>query len=184
MFKKSLIAALFAIGSLHGVSASAAPATAAAAVALTASAPDSPLTVVLSVKKIVIKDKKEVRIDADNAAPGDVLEYRADYKNVGTVALSKAVVTLPVPMHTTFIEGSSQPAGATASNRNAITVFMSPPLLQQAPGDAIGALRWTVAKLAPGQTATVSARVRVDALQAAETPTPPVSSGKSADGKK
>ncbi|HEY4072354.1 MAG TPA: hypothetical protein VGM52_04545 [Herbaspirillum sp.] len=184
MFKKSLIAALLAIGSLHGIPATAAPVIGTAAAALTASAPDSPLTVVLSVKKIIVKDKKEVRIDADNAAPGDVLEYRADYKNVGTVALSKAVVTLPMPMHTTLVEGSSQPAGATASNRNAITMFTSPLLLPQAPGDAIGALRWTVAKLAPGQTATVSARVRVDALQAAEAPATPVSPGNSAGGKK
>jgi len=35
-------------------------------------------------------------------------------------------------------------------------------LLPQEPGDAIGALRWNVVKLTPGQTAAVSARVRVD----------------------
>jgi hypothetical protein len=73
-------------------------------------------------------------------------------------------------MHTTFIEGSSQPAGVTASNRNAITVFMSPALLPQEQGDAIGALRWNVVKLTPGQTAAVSARVRVDEVTPAAQP--------------
>ncbi|HWZ48851.1 MAG TPA: hypothetical protein VNX00_11620 [Herbaspirillum sp.] len=171
MFKKSLIAAVLAIGGLHGISATAAPAIATASAApLTAAAPDSPLTVVLTVKKIIIKDDKEQRVDASDAAPGDVLEYRAEYKNVGATALNKAAITLPMPMHTTFIEGSAQPAGVTASNRSAITVFMSPALLPQTPDDSIGALRWNVIKLMPGQTAAVSARVRIDEMTLAAQP--------------
>jgi uncharacterized repeat protein (TIGR01451 family) len=169
MLKKSLIAALFTIGGLHGVSAiaaSAAPLAPVTPVTPLAAKQASPLSVELTVKKIILKDEKELRADAANAAPGDVLEYRAEYKNIGAVTLSKALLTLPLPDHTTYIDGSAYPAGMTASNRNAIADFKSPPLLQQAPGDAIGALRWATNKLTPGQTVTVSMRVRVNAADA------------------
>jgi uncharacterized repeat protein (TIGR01451 family) len=160
MLKKSVIAALLAIAGFQGVLAIAA--TTPAAAPLAEAAAKSPLTVQLSVKKIVIKDDKEVLIDAANAAPGDILEYRAEYNNIGSTAINKAALTLPLPLHTTYIDGSALPVAVTASNRSAIADFKSPPLLPQTPDDAIGALRWAVADLAPGKSAVVKARVRID----------------------
>jgi len=79
MFKKSLIAALLAIGGLHGISATAAPAIASPSAApLNGSRTGFAVDCCVVVKKIVIKDKKEQRVDASDAAPGDVLEYRAE----------------------------------------------------------------------------------------------------------
>ncbi|HEY4319325.1 MAG TPA: hypothetical protein VGN04_17130 [Herbaspirillum sp.] len=158
MLKKSVIAAVLAIAGFQGISAIAA-APVAAPLAETAK---SPLTVQLSVKKVVVEDDKEVLVDAANAAPGDILEYRAEYKNVGQAAIGKIALTLPLPLHTSYIDGTAQPAAMTASNRSAIADFKSPPLLPQTENDAIGALRWAVAKLAPGRNAVVSARVRID----------------------
>ncbi|RXZ33850.1 DUF11 domain-containing protein [Oxalobacteraceae bacterium CAVE-383] len=162
MLKKSVIAAVLAIAGLQGISAVAAAAPAAPAAAPVAKAGKSPLTVQLSVKKVVIENDKEVLADAANAAPGDVLEYRAEYKNIGQAALGKIALTLPLPAHTSYVDGSALPASMTASNRSAIADFKSPPLLPQTEDDGIGALRWSVGKLAPGQSAVVSARVRID----------------------
>jgi uncharacterized repeat protein (TIGR01451 family) len=158
MLKKSVIAAVLAIAGFQGIYAAAATPVAARL----AEAVKSPLTVQLSVKKVIVKDDKEVLVDAANAAPGDILEYRAEYKNVGRAAIGKAALTLPLPQHTSYVRGSALPASMTASNRSAITDFKSLPLLPQTEDDGVGALRWSVAKLAPGQNAIVSARVRID----------------------
>lgn len=90
MLKKSVIAAVLAIAGMQAISAIAA----APAAAPVTEAAKSPLTVQLSVKKVTLKNDKEVLIDAANAAPGDILEYRAEYKNVGAAAISKVALTL------------------------------------------------------------------------------------------
>lgn len=176
MLKKSIIVAFMAMGGLHGFAAIAGSVPATVPVLpFVETQKASPLEFTLSVQKIVLKNGKEQRVDAADAEPGEVLEYRAEYKNAGKRALGKILVTLPLPEQTAFIEGSAHPAGMTVSTRAAKDVFKAPRPASAGksaatPGDAYGALRWSIEKLAPGQTAVVSARVRVDALTQQKSP--------------
>lgn len=142
---------------------------------------NAPLDIALTVQKIVLRDGKEQRIDAGNAVPGDVLEYRAEYKNVGMTALTKVLATLPLPEHTTLVIGSAYPGEVAISTKDSKDVFV--PLVQntqktkkvtpenktaEASADAPNALRWAIEKLAPGQMAVVGMRVRVNGSASSE----------------
>lgn len=83
----------------------------------------SPLRIVLVVQKIYLKNGVEHRMEAGLAAPGDLLEYRAEYKNTGNSTLKKVVLTLPLPDQSSFINGSAQPAAASASTKDKRTLF-------------------------------------------------------------
>ena len=47
-------------------------------------------------------DGKEVLKSADGAVPGDLIEYRVKYENVGDVDLTGIVVRIPIPAETLF----------------------------------------------------------------------------------
>ncbi|MDB5775327.1 MAG: hypothetical protein JWP38_1460 [Herbaspirillum sp.] len=148
---------------------------------------NSPLEVTLTVQKIVMKDGEERRIDATDAAPGDVLEYRTEYKNVGKTALTKVTAVLPLPEHTSFIRGSAHPSDVEASTRADQNRFTPAPGADaaDAPADSYAALRWSIERLAPGQQASVGARVRVDRLKPVTVEPPPAAhSVQDADARK
>lgn len=147
---------------------------------------NTPLDIALTVQKIVLNDGKEQRIDAGNAVPGDVLEYRAEYKNIGMTALTKVLATLPLPEHTTLIMGSAYPGDVAISTKGSKDVFV--PLAQKtqktqknipenktavASEDGYSALRWAIEKLAPGQMAVVGMRVRVNGPASSKSPISP-----------
>jgi uncharacterized repeat protein (TIGR01451 family) len=132
----------------------------------------SPLDITLTVKKIVRVHGQERRLDASHAEPGDILEYRAEYKNIGAAPLSALSATLPLPEHTVLVAGSAYPAGAEASTRSAKNRF-APLSSRESDEQAVGndrdssaakyaVLRWSIEKLTPGKVAAVGARVRVD----------------------
>jgi uncharacterized repeat protein (TIGR01451 family) len=170
MMKKSMIAAMLAVGGLYAFSAVAGDASPSTEIRQA-----SPLKITLSVQKIVVNNDKEQGIDATDAEPGDVLEYRAEYKNVGKTVLRDALLTLPLPEHTRFVAGSARPAAMTVATRAQPGVFKAPAALSAA-ADAsahrYSALRWAVGKFAPGQTVTVGARVRVEPSAPATPSTP------------
>jgi len=58
---------------------------------------------------IVKKDKKgkEVFQKTQDAAPGEIVEYRLIYQNTGKTVLSNLVVNGPIPNHTKFIGDSA-----------------------------------------------------------------------------
>ena len=65
---------------------------------------------------------KESVASGDTAKPGEILEYRAVYRNRGTAAAHKLLGTLPVPEEMEFVPDSAVPAAAQAStDRGAIT---------------------------------------------------------------
>lgn len=126
----------------------------------------------LSAQVVSSVDGKPVTKPATDAKPGDVLEYRAVYANNTKSAINGLLATIPVPVGTTFIEGSATPAGPTAS---VDTVTFAPmPLIRTIKGangvlrkepvplESYRAVRWNAGALAAGQETVVSVRVQVN----------------------
>ncbi|HEY0684209.1 MAG TPA: hypothetical protein VGD45_17885 [Steroidobacter sp.] len=132
-----------------------------------------PLTASLEAHKVVaVTNGKEQLTSAAEAKPGDVIEYRATYKNVSKAPLHSVMATLPVPA--TGVElmlNSATPAGVEASIEG--TQFAPVPLKrlvkmpdgthqqQLVPATEYRFLRWPLGDLPAGASKTVSARVRV-----------------------
>lgn len=159
------------------VSHAAFAADADATVTATVKAPQ-PVAVTLSQFK-VSQDAKgaPILVDAKVVAPGDVIEYRAVYKNQSLAPLSVAA-TIPVPEALEYIKGS---AAAKAANSGPIahTValkdnqYAPEPLMRRlitADGASVAhavpyaeyrSVRWMLEKMAPGSSVEVSLRAKV-----------------------
>lgn len=132
-----------------------------------------PLTATLEAHKVVLADNgKEQLVAASEAKPGDVLEYRATYRNVSPKALRAVMATLPVPASgVEYLPNTALPAGVEASIDGA--QFARAPLKrlvmntdgrpqqQLVPATEYRFLRWPLGDLPAGASKTVSARVRV-----------------------
>ncbi|MGI4815324.1 MAG: hypothetical protein ACRYG5_01935 [Janthinobacterium lividum] len=148
----------------------------------------APIDVALTAFKVVKGRHGEQFVDAASARPGDVLEYRAVYRNHSQAPLRAVVGSLPVPKGTRYVLGSARPANAighTADGRDeALPVAMrTAPAIPAAASlaDAASAggqtdsqatadyrsLRWTLGDMAGGATRSISARVRIDTASAA-----------------
>ena len=118
-------------------------------------------------------DGKEVLTAATEGKPGDVLQYTGTYRNTGAVAVNKLAATIPVPLGTTFIADSAEPAPTQASLDGAR--FAPTPLTRTVrqpdgserkvavPVSQYRALRWEVGTLAGGASTVVKLQVRIDA---------------------
>jgi hypothetical protein len=139
------------------------------------------VVVTMEVKKVVkADDGKESLESADQAKPGDILQYTATYVNKVKKTWRDMEATIPVPPYTEYVPGSSRPAGAKASldGQN----FQSIPLrrkVKQADGKEITqlvpygeyrTLRWFVGKLAENQELKFSSRVKVLSNEAPAAP--------------
>lgn len=132
-----------------------------------------PLSATLEAHKVVLAaNGKEQFVAAAEAKPGDVLEYRATYKNVSAKPLHAVMAMLPVPASgVEYLFDSAAPAGAEASING--TQFAPAPLKrlvklpdgrhqqQMIPAVEYRFLRWPLGDLPVGASKTVSARVRV-----------------------
>lgn len=135
------------------------------------------VTSALSAQRVEMVDGKAVLKPAAQSKPGEVIEYSGAYRNSGATPVEKLQAVVPVPVGTTFIAGSAQPASAQASTDG--TRFAPLPLtrmVKQADGterkEAVPlaeyrALRWDVGTLGAGASTVVSLRVRIDAPAAA-----------------
>jgi uncharacterized repeat protein (TIGR01451 family) len=145
-----------------------------ALVAITGSAlADGPLSATLEAHKIsVAADGSERQAPAQGAAPGDLIEYRATYRNSSSTVLRGVVATLPVPADCEYVAGTAaRGAQASVDGKN----FTSLPLMrrvrladgreqmQQVPVSEYRFLRWTLGDIAANGASTVTARVRVAA---------------------
>src|SRR5688500_18900991 len=76
-----------------------------------------PLSATLEAHKVVAAaNGNEQFVAASEAKPGDVVEYRATYKNVSAKPLRAVMATLPVPASgVEYLLDSAIPAGAEAS---------------------------------------------------------------------
>jgi uncharacterized repeat protein (TIGR01451 family) len=132
-----------------------------------------PLSASLEAHKIVrAADGKEQQLDAAAAKPGDVIEYRATYKNVSDKPLKGVKATLPVPASgVEYLANSALPAGVEASVDG--VQFAPAPLKrlvrladgkqqqQLVPTAEYRFLRWPLGELPAGAAKSVTARVRV-----------------------
>lgn len=110
-------------------------------------------------------------VAATSANPGEVIEYRARYTNTGFVAAARFALQLPVPDALIYLADSAAPDAVLASTDG--KNFAPTPLMRPVKG-ADGkthmvavplrehkVLPWQLGALAPGQSVTVRARVRV-----------------------
>lgn len=131
----------------------------------------------LLAQQVEMVDGKAVLKPATQGKPGEIIDYKNTYKNSGTAAAEKLVATVPVPVGTTLIADSAEPAQALASTDGIL--FAPMPLMRtvrQSDGsqrrEAVPladyrALRWDLGTLAAGRTAVVSLRTRIDSTVAA-----------------
>ena len=74
-----------------------------------------PVSVTLSAWSVTLdKAGKERFKRAESAKPGDVIEYRAELRNVSRATLKDQALTLPVPPGTAYVPSSARPAQAQA----------------------------------------------------------------------
>ena len=141
----------------------------ALATSLFAQGPD--VRVELTGKRVVVADGRESFVPADNAKPGDTIQYEAVYRNDGKGAAKSVAATVPIPNGLSLVDKSAKPGAELASldGKN----FEAVPLLREVKNEAgkvekkpvplseYRALRWNLPELAPGKTATFVLRAQV-----------------------
>lgn len=130
------------------------------------------VTSTLTAQRVEMVDGKAVLKPAGQGKPGEVIEYSGSYRNASTAAVDKLQAVVPVPVGTTLVAGSAQPAAAQASTDG--VRFAPMPLMRtvrQADGTErtepvplaeYRALRWDVGTLAAGASTLVRLRARID----------------------
>lgn len=147
------------------------------AAAISAPAPafaEGDVHVALTAQRVTIAQGKEVLVSAEKARPGDVIEYRAVYKNSGRAAVRELDATLPVPNGLEYLPKTAAPAVVLASLDG--RTFAPVPLvrktrtadgreeIREVPLAEYRALRWPIGTLAAKESRTVRARMRVAPL--------------------
>lgn len=125
----------------------------------------------LTANRVEVIAGKEVLKAATQVKPGDVIEYKTVYTNVGKAAVNQVVATLPIPLGTGLLAGSAKPANALAS-LDGIN-FRPVPLMhdvklqdntvkkEPVPLIEYRALRWELGAIGPNKNAEVSLRTQV-----------------------
>ena len=138
--------------------------------------------VALTAHRILVSQGKEARLPAEQAKPGDVIEYRATYSNRGASAVRDLEATLPVPTGLEYLPRTAQPVRLQASLDG--KAFAPAPLtrrvrlpngkteLREVPASEYRALRWSIGSLGAKSSRTVGARMRVAPLEAVATVVP------------
>ena len=121
--------------------------------------------------KIAVVDGKETKLPGDKAAPGEVLEYVTDCKNLDKKPITDLKTWIPIPAGMVFVPGSPSPKDFEVSTDG--TTY-GPYPLKRMEKDASGKeheitvadsgirfVRWTIGTVAPGETKQVSTRARM-----------------------
>lgn len=137
------------------------------------------VAVELTAQRITKAQGKEVLVPADEAKPGELIEYRARYRNDGAGEARGLMATVPIPRGTAYVAGSALPRRVEASLDG--HTFAPVPLkrtvktpdgrtvVQEVPVAEYRALRWPLGTLPSRDQRTVSARVRVETTVAEDT---------------
>lgn len=145
--------------------------------ALLSIAAQAEVKIVMKAEKVTTQMGKESMSPAEQAAPGDVVQYSATYKNTEKTPAKQVFATLPVPAATDYIPGTATPAGVMASTDG--THFSPIPLKRlvkdstgkmverEVPASEYRSLRWSLGDLAGGESRTVTARVKLRTAPAA-----------------
>lgn len=137
-----------------------------------------PLSIKLTVHKIVIVEDREKHLPADAAQPGDLLEYRAEYRNTGRTPTTRLKAVVPVPAQgLEYLPGSASPQAVSASVdgrhfapaplTRAVTLPDGRRERRPVPVAEYRYLQWNLGELAPGASAVVKARMKVTGTLAA-----------------
>lgn len=136
------------------------------------------LNIKLTVHKVVIVDDREKLLPADAAQPGDLLEYRAEYRNTGKTPTTQVKAVLPVPAQVLeYLPGSASPPAVSASVdgrhfapaplTRAVTLPDGRRETRPVPLAEYRYLQWDLGELAPGASAVVKARMKMTQTLAA-----------------
>ncbi|MGH7726716.1 MAG: hypothetical protein ACREOU_14920 [Candidatus Eiseniibacteriota bacterium] len=133
------------------------------------------VAVTLSAQRVTVSHGKEAFMPADHARPGDVIEYRATYRNTGASDVKDLAATLPVPAGLSYLPRTANPVALLASTDG--RSFEPVPLkrtVKLADGSTKTVevsvseyryLRWSIGTLAAKNSRTVRARMRVAPLE-------------------
>jgi uncharacterized repeat protein (TIGR01451 family) len=142
----------------------------------------SGLNVSLTAQRVAVNDRgRESFEPATEAKPGQVVEYRAAYRNPTQAQVRDVRATLPIPQGTEYVASTARPAPALASLdgrtfeamplKRRVKLANGQTVVRDVPLSEYRYLRWSLGAIAAGGTETVSARVRVSPLVAAAQPT-------------
>ena len=132
---------------------------------------DGTVRVTLTAQHVTTTAGHEKLESADKARPGDVIEYRAVYRNDGTTAVRQLMATLPIPVGLEYLASSALPAAAQASLDG--RTYAPVPLMrkqrladgrtvvQEVSPSEYRSLRWPIGVLGAREARSVVARVRV-----------------------
>lgn len=135
------------------------------------------VTVQLTANRVTKTPEREVLAPAEQARPGETLEYRAVYRNEGAREARGVAATLPIPRGTVYLPGTASPARVQASLDG--RTFAAVPLtrvvrgpdgrnvVREVPVSEYRALRWSLGSLGRNQARAVSARVRIEPTEVA-----------------
>ena len=135
------------------------------------------VTVELTANRVTKSQGRDVLTPAEQARPGDLLEYRALYKNEGKAEARGLSATLPIPRGTQYVPGTALPRRVEASLDG--RTFAPVPLTRkvrtadgrtvtrEVPVSEYVALRWPLGALPANQSREVTARVRIEPAQVA-----------------
>jgi uncharacterized repeat protein (TIGR01451 family) len=133
------------------------------------------VTVALTAQRVMTVQGKEAFAPADQARPGEVIEYRATYTNTSNSPVRELLATLPVPAGLEYLPQTAQPTRLTASVDG--RSFEPVPLKRKVrladgrvetrlvPAAEYRYLRWSIGSLAAMSSRAVSARMRVAPLE-------------------
>jgi uncharacterized repeat protein (TIGR01451 family) len=135
----------------------------------------SGLKVSLTAHRVAVDPRgKEAFQPAAEAKPGEVVEYRAAYRNPGRSPVREVLATLPIPQGTEYVARTARPAPSLASLdgrtfealplRRKVRLANGDEVVREVPPSEYRYLRWTLGSIAAGQAETVRARVRVTPL--------------------
>ncbi len=114
---------------------------------------------------------------ADQAKPGDLIEYRVAYRNPGTRGIANVLATLPLPAGLEYVPRSASPQRVRASLdgqtfapvplKRRVRLADGREVLRDVPAHEYRWLRWSIGTVAAGKEQTVRARARVSAAPTA-----------------
>lgn len=146
-----------------------------------AQAPGTPradaLAIELAQSRIVVgADGREQQLPADTIRPGDVVEYRALYRNRSAQPLTGVVATLPLPTGLEYLPRSAGQGGRQVEAAASDGRYAAEPLVRKVlqpdgrtrdvpvPYADYRSLRWQLGRLQPGDAVVVTARAQVSPL--------------------
>lgn len=123
-------------------------------------------------KLVLLANGAEQRLPADSVRPGDILEYRAVYRNRGSVSARNVQATLPIPHGgLEYLPSATHPRTVRASLdgkrfarlplMRSVTLAHGMKELRPVPLSEYRFLRWDLGDIAAGRSATVSSRMRL-----------------------